>query len=132
MAHSQGFYFLADKSVYKDGDKDISTFGRVGFTAGDVEQFKSNWSLGAVGTGFIPSRPEGQLGLAVTAAVNSDKFRTANAPVDKTETQVELTYADKLTPWLSIQPDLQYTVNPGTDPTLDNAWTIGVRLGVEF
>lgn len=132
MEHSQGFYFLADKSVYKDGDKDISTFGRVGFTAGDVEQFKSNWSFGAVGTGFIPSRPEGQLGLAVTAAVNSDKFRTANAPVDKTETQVELTYADKLTPWLSIQPDLQYTVNPGTDPTLDNAWTIGVRLGVEF
>jgi porin len=132
MTHSKGVYMLADKSIYNDGGRDISAFGRVGLTAGDIEQFKSSWSLGAVGTGFIASRPEGQVGLAVSAAINSDKYRTANAPVDKTETQVELTYADKLTPWLSVQPDIQYTVNPGTDPTLDNAWTVGVRFGVEF
>lgn len=40
--------------------------------------------------------------VGFTTAVNSDKFRTANAIVYKTEIQVELTYVDKLTLWLSI------------------------------
>lgn len=130
--HSQGVYFLADKSVYKNGDRDISAFGRLGFTAGDVEPFKNSWSMGAVASGFIPGRENGQLGLAVSRATNSSKFRAANAPVLKNETQFELTYSDTLLPWLTIQPDLQYTINPGTDIALDNAWTVGVRLGVDF
>lgn len=132
MTNSKGFYVLADSSFYQADSQDLSAFARVGFTAGDVEQFKSNWSFGLVGSGYVPSRPEGQIGFAVTTAVNSDKYKQANVPVESKETQFELTYADKLTPWLSIQPDLQYTVNPGTDQTLDNAWTIGVRLGVDF
>ncbi|MCB9987240.1 MAG: carbohydrate porin [Rhodospirillales bacterium] len=131
-ATSKGYYFLGDHSFYNQDGKDISAFARIGFTAGDVESFKSNWSFGAVMSGFIPNRADGQLGLAVTRVRNSDKFVAANAPVDRTETQWELTYADKLLPWLSIQPDLQYTVNPGTDPNLKNAWTGGIRLGVDF
>jgi porin len=131
-ANSQGFYFLADKSIYKNDGKDISTFGRLGYASGDIEQFRSNWSLGVVLSGFMPCRPDGQLGFAVTGNANSRKYKTVNAPVDNRETQYELTYGDKLTPWLSIQPDLQYTVNPGTNPALDNAWTGGIRVGVDF
>ena len=130
--HSQGIYFMADKSVYKNGDRDISAFARLGYTAGDVESFKSSWALGAVASGFIPGREDGQLGLAVSQAINSNKFKAANAPVQNSETQLELTYSDKITPWLNLQPDLQYTVNPGTDPALDNAWTVGFRLSVDF
>lgn len=129
--NSNGYYFLADKSVYKTDAEDISVFGRIGFAAGDVEQFKSNWSLGVLASGFVSSRPDGQIGLAVTTNTNSNKFRFVNT-VDKSETQVELTYADKLLPWLTVQPDLQYTVNPGTDPSLDNAWTGGIRVSVDF
>ncbi|MFH1159109.1 MAG: carbohydrate porin [Pseudomonadota bacterium] len=130
--HSRGVYFLADKSVYKNGDRDISAFGRLGFTAGDVEQFRHGWSFGAVFSGFIPSRKDGQIGFGVSSAANSRKFKTANAPVDGGETQIELTYRDMLLPGLSFQPDLQYTVNPGTDPALKNAWTGGIRMGIDF
>lgn len=130
--HSKGIYFLADKSVYKDGDKDISTFGRLGFSAGDVEQFKNSWSLGVVASGFIPTRKDGQLGFSISSAAKSSKYRIANAPVDSRETQAELTYRDMLLPWLSIQTDLQYTINPGTDPALRNTWTGGIRLGIDF
>lgn len=83
-------------------------------------------------SGFVPSRPDGQIGFAVTTNVNASKYRAANAPVDDRETQFELTYGDMVTPWLFIQPDLQYTINPGTDPTLDNAWTAGLRVGIDF
>jgi len=63
MTNSEGFYLLADKSIYQTEGRDLSAFGRVGFTAGDIEQFKSNWSFGLVGSGFVPSRPEGQSAL---------------------------------------------------------------------
>ena len=125
-------YFLADRSIYQADKKDVSAFARIGVTAGDVEQFKNNWSLGFVMSGFVPSRDDAQIGFAVTSNANSSKYKSVNAPVDSRETQYELTYSDHLTPWLKIQPDLQYTVNPGTDVTLKNAWTAGLRFGVDF
>jgi porin len=130
--NSQGTYFLVDRSFYSDDLRDISSFARVGFTKGDVERFKSNWSLGLVFTGYVPNRPEAKIGFAASQNANSSKYKIVNAPVDSKETQYELTYSDKITPWLSVQPDLQYTVNPGTDPTLDNALTVGTRLAVDF
>lgn len=130
--HSRGFYFLAEKAVYTDGDKKIDLFGRLGFTAAEVEQFDHAWAAGAVFGGFVPTRPEGQIGIGVSAASNGSRYKTANAPVDDQETQLELTYADQILPWLAIQPDLQYTVNPGTTPGVSNALTAGIRFGVDF
>ena len=43
------------------------------------------------------------------------------------EVAVELTYRFVLTDWLALQPDIQYIVNPGTDPTLSNALTLAIR-----
>lgn len=130
--NSQGYYFLFDRNVYVQNDVSVDGFFRIGFTAGDVEQFKSNTSVGFVASGLIASRPDGQFGLAVTRAENGKKYRQANAGAEKAETQIEFTYADKIAPWLSVQPDIQYTMNPGTDPANKNAWTGGVRFVVEF
>ena len=44
----------------------------------------------------------------------------------------EWTYAIALAGWLSVQPDLQYVVNPGGRPSVGNAVVIGVQLAVEF
>ena len=85
---------------------------------------------------FSSARDEGQLGFGITQAHNGDDFRaaalTADTPVDRAETTLELTYSDKLTPWLAIQPDVQYVVNPGTDKALDNALVFGARMIVDF
>ena len=131
-SNTQGGYLLADKSVYKVGDHNINAFARLGFTNGKVYQYKNSWSLGFVFSGFVLSRKDGQIGLALSRSNNSPDFMAANSPVERGETQLELTYKDMITPWLSLQPDFQYTVNPGTDPTLSNAWTIGARLGIDF
>jgi len=129
---SEGIYLLAEKQVYAQDSCTVDVFGRVGFTAGDVEQFDMSYAVGAVFSGFIPSRPDAQIGIGLSGASNSDDFKTANPGFDETETQVELTYSDKILPWLSVQPDLQYTSNPGTDPAVDDAWTAGVRFGIDF
>ncbi len=34
----------------------------------------------------------------------------------------------ELRPWLGQQPDIQYILDPGTDPTLENAVLAGIRL----
>lgn len=58
--------------------------------------------------------------------------RAAAAPVKDAETAIELTYSDTLTRRISVQPDIQYIVNPGTDPALDDAVIIGGRLTIVF
>jgi len=135
--HSQGAYIIGEKQVYHEqGDQGLTLFGRLGFANGSVNQFDYAWSAGMVYTGLFPSRDEGQLGFAMTGAHNGNEFKDASfaagTPVDSAETTFELTYSDKITPWLAVQPDVQYLVNPGTDKTIDNALILGTRLTVNF
>ncbi len=60
-------------------------------------------------------------------------------PIAQGEPIVEATYRARLTPWLKVQPDLQYVINPGASiPTaqnaapLKNALVLGVRVTVNF
>jgi porin len=40
--------------------------------------------------------------------------------------------AVRVTEWLTVQPDVQYVVNPGTDPALDDALVVGLRFEIAF
>ncbi len=61
-------------------------------------------------------------------------------PIRDHETVFELSYLAKITPWWSIQPDLQYIVHPGgrvPDPLnparpIGNAFIAGVRTTINF
>ena len=44
------------------------------------------------------------------------------------ETVIELTYERAIDDRLTVQPDVQYVINPGWDRALDNALVAGVRL----
>ena len=98
----------------------------VGFYAG----------AGAVYTGLLRSRPDDQLGLGVAAAFAGHEFQDASKEAgidaDGAEVAIELTYRAQLTPWLAVQPDLQYIVNPSFDPSVDDALALGARFEVSF
>lgn len=69
--------------------------------------------------------------MAVAHARNGDDFLNANAGTfTDGETLLEVTYAVAVTPWLLVQPDLQYFFDPGTDPALDDALVIGARFQI--
>ena len=34
--------------------------------------------------------------------------------------------------WLTLQPDVQYVMNPGTNPAVRNAWVVGLRFNFEM
>ena len=136
---SQGFYLIGEQQIFQEAGSEnqgLRAFARIGWADPDVNQFDYAWSAGAVYTGLIPTRDAGQLGLALSHAHNAPKFRRMNrlagTPVKSGETAFELTYSDNLTPWLSLQPDVQYIVDPGTDPVRDDAVIVGGRLTLTF
>ena len=45
---------------------------------------------------------------------------------------LEFTCKAILTPWLYIQPDAQFIINPGATQDLKNAFVIGGRVSIDF
>ena len=136
---NRGAYVLVDQRVYRespDSDQGLSMFMRAGIANYKVNQLSGYRGGGLVYTGLFGGRDEDQLGLAVATAVNGTVFKqaqsNAGAPVDGTEIAIEMTYAAQISPVFTVQPDIQYIINPGTDPSLNNALAVGVRLGVAF
>jgi porin len=134
-----GLYGLAEWAPYYEAGNmrhDVAFFLRLGSANTKTNQFGFYSGGGFVVTGLIPGRGDDRLGFAVAVAYNGDRFRKARRrirmPVDRAEVVLEWTYRTQLAPWLVVQPDLQYVINPGTDPTLDNALVLGLRFKVAF
>jgi len=89
---------------------------------------------GLVYTGLTPGRGDDQVGISFAAASFGDRYRQsqalADAAIDKREVVVEAVYNAIVTPWLSVQPDLQYVVDPGGDAELADALVIGLRVKI--
>ena len=72
------------------------------------------------------------LGLAFAYANVSTPFRELNAITEKVEAIIELTYQIQLFEFCSIQPDVQYIINPGVDSSLENALLGLLRVNIFF
>lgn len=137
--NQQGIYFVAETELYKPdatSSRGLSGFARVAFANDDVSQFDYSWGAGLAYLGPIAEWEDDILGLAFHGVHNGDAFMSAQAaagtPTDDAEWGVELTYRKKITPWFALQPDIQYVVNPGTSPDVDNAWVFGLRSEIVF
>src|SRR5690606_12846690 len=76
--------------------------------------------------------PGGALGVAVAWAESSPAYRRESAAFgfapERREVAFELSYAVVASERLRLQPNLQRVVNPGLDPSLDDAWVAGIRM----
>ncbi len=136
---NSGIYFIGEKTLLEEaaGHGSLGAFVQLGFTHADRNQVDSYWGAGLNYTGLFASRPKDVTGLAIASARNGSNFMryardVDGQAVDHTETSIELTYQARIQPWLTIQPDLQYVINPGMDSTLDNALVVGARVEVIF
>ncbi|NDY95081.1 carbohydrate porin [Wenzhouxiangella limi] len=134
---TDGFYGFVEGVLYSEAgtdDQGLSGFIRAGRADETVNQFGSYQGAGLVYTGLLPGRDSDVLGLGVSSVVNGDDFvnlvNSEGGRVNRRETVIELTYWVDALPWLSVQPSLQYTINPGTDPAIDNHLAVAVRLGI--
>jgi len=85
-------------------------------------------------TGLIPERSADVLGLGIIYARISGDFAGAqpDSPLWGHETVLEATYKIALTPWWSLQPDLQYVIHPGGSTEIPNALVLGIRIDLLF
>ena len=136
---SAGAYVLADELVHRDADqplRQIHAFAEGGIGDFRVNRFGYYVGAGLVFSGFLTALENDELGLAVAIARNGSHFldlqSEENVPVTGTESTVELTYLVQIGKHVAIQPDLQYVMRPGTDPTRRNALAVALQLELSY
>ncbi|MEZ0223635.1 MAG: carbohydrate porin [Alphaproteobacteria bacterium] len=128
----KGMYVLAERSFYNEDDKNIMGFARVGRSAGNLEQTKNGWSTGFIAKGFVSERPDGQFGLAISGGSTSKQRNLNNtSSMGGMETRLELTYQDKISDNVTIQPGLSFNIS-GSDPSTTEGLVGGLRLRWRF
>ncbi len=130
-----GLYFLSSYQFYKDetNGRDLGFFFRAGVANDDTAQVDWDYVAGMVGTGWIPGRSTGEIGLGVTQAHNGDAFvQSVGGAADSSEYGMEMYYRDTIIPGVNVQPDFQYIINPGSDMTIKNATVVGIRVEVNL
>jgi porin len=124
-----GMYILLDQMVYREGGVE-STQGMIPFAAltyapRDRNTFPLFIMGGLVYRGLLPGRDEDT--TAFGAAYG--KFSNDLAGL-AFELVLEWSHAFALTPWVTIQPDVQYILDPGGTGEIPDALVLGVQLGI--
>jgi porin len=150
-ATDHAFYAVVDQMLWKKpgtGTDGISVFLQV-MTAPDDRNLSSLFITGGFNWAGPFGRSSDTAGVAATFAGIGAAARQfsqdlifytgTGTPYSVGETVIEATYKTQPAPWLIVQPDVQYVVNPGAGiPTaqsvvpLKNALVFGLRLTVNF
>ena len=127
---------LKTPAAVEKNDEGLGFFGRVAFTPADRNFNNFYFDTGLTYKGLLPTRNNDTVGIAFAYAQISNGARSSLAadganPIGA-EMVLEFTYQAQISPALSIQPDLQYIINPGCNSNLGNALVIGARASVTF
>jgi len=111
-------YTLLETALTREAGKEgqgLNGFLRYSVADPKLNQFATFLGAGLVYTGPFKGRDEDQVGIAIAIASNGDTYMAGTATATTAETNIELSYRFQIKPWLAIQPDLQYVIDPGAD-----------------
>lgn len=132
---AKGLYASVEKKVWEGGEKAATAFVRGGVSDGRTTDFAGSVQAGVLFERPVASRPDSHASVGVATAFTSDGFqdnaRDAGFSPADAETTFEFTYSDNIFPWLTVQPDLQLTFNPGGDKDADMGVTAGLRITIQ-
>jgi porin len=130
-------YALGDQTLSAGADGIPTVTGFAGFGLSPQQDRNTVYYYGQAGVnviGLFASRPKDVLGLGASYTRFSADFtqanRAAGTPVTSHEAIVELTYQAVLTPFLTLQPDLQLVFD--ANQSRRDAVVFGVRLVATF
>jgi porin len=139
FAQNYGTWTTADQIIWKESecpgnDQGLGIFGQFGWAPGNRNLIQEYYGGGLVYKGFLPGRDEDLIGLAFANAIFGSGIRAQQAAtgdaMKSNETATELFYKYQYSPFISIQPDLQYIANPGG--LFRDALLAGLRFEVVF
>ena len=109
---------------------------RAGLADKNTARFDYDITGALVYTGLFSDRNSDRTGLGFSLAHNSDGYkaaqRNAGQSVDKFEIVLEGTNSFIVRPGVNLQPTLQYFINPGSNPNLDDIFYLGLHLGINI
>jgi porin len=130
-----GFYFIVDQMLYRKpaestprvknsknefgqkSDQELGWFGRIAFDPQDRNFIGLYFDTGLTYKGLICGRDNDTIGVAFVYAQLTRGARQAAIASGSVgvgaEMVLEVTYQAQITKWLSMQPDLQFVINPG-------------------
>ncbi len=134
---SHGIYAAVEQTLARSADgsgPELSLFARGGVSGGDASPFAASWQAGLRLARPLAGRPESSLTVGVAHASLTDGFRRSRALNRRDpgggETVFELTYADKPLPFLTVQPDVQWSPRAAGAPFAHGELIIGIRATV--
>ena len=144
-----GVYAVIDQMVYREpveeptvagnGGKSaqgLGWFGRMGFGPQDRNFLGFYSDAGLTYKGLIPTRNDDTFGIAFACGRLTDgasrTLRDEGPRGVGGEMVLEVSYQCQASPWLTVQPDLQYIINPGATRDDSNALVIGARASITF
>jgi porin len=122
---SRGGYFGGATRLYAPAaGRGLDLFANIGLGTARTQIVDRSLNVGLSYTGLFDDRPFDKMGVAVGVAHAGDAYRdmqiASGNRVDSYETNFELTYRAPITDWLTLQPDIQYWIQPSVDPGLKN------------
>jgi porin len=134
---SSGAYVIGDAIIYKDSaGRQLRAFGQIGAGDGRTNRFESYTGAGVALSGLVSSRKNDEIGFGIAAAHNGSHFeelqREAGQRVEGSEVALELAYRLAWNARFAVQPDLQYVIDPNTDPNVRNAFVALLRVEIGF
>ena len=127
---------VSEQTEEAASNQGLAWFGRIAFGPQNRNFVGFYFDTGLVYTGLIPTRDEDQVGVGfVYAQLTKGARRTLELEGSRgvgAEMVLEFTYKAILTPWLYIQPDAQFIINPGATQDLRNAFVLGGRVSINF
>lgn len=141
-------YGLVDNTFFTSSQMSVSAFLRGQVAPSDRNRVSWGVDAGIAIEGLFENRKDDTLTMAVShsrisaRAAGLDRDTSAGSagyPIRDAETVFELNYFVAVSPWWSIQPDIQYVVHPGgnvPDKTgkqaVNDAFLVGVRSSISF
>ena len=138
LSKARGGYVLAEYPFVDGGEsgRSVRGFARLGFSDGDTTPFSSGWQAGVLVERVFASRPDSAFSIGMEQGRLSSKQRanTLDAGVTpaNAESSVEITYSDKVSPRVALQPDLQFIRRAGGDRDAETVIVAALRLTINL
>lgn len=129
---SRGAYAMLEGRLWENASTlSLDAWVRAGVASAEVNPIGLY-----LGGGVTVGNDQTRAGLAFAhARLGDPAVRAATLEgqeVNRAETILELSLAHRLFPGVTLQPDLQYVINPGWAPARADALVAGVRLSLAF
>lgn len=137
LRRSHGAYVVAELRLTGGEDRrTLTLFGRAGISEGKTTPYQGGWQAGVLIERLLPGRPESALSIGVNQAVTTRGYRSVLAgegvPAARAESALEVTYSDRITRWLTVQPDLQLVFDRGGVRKAPTTMVAALRTRIAF